>query len=68
MKNEETLEKIEEILYYWLMDINAGDRDEYVIGDMFIYEIIHKFFPDLVKELKKIKKNPPMRVNYFGKH
>jgi len=66
MEAEEKLERIEESLYLWLIDTSAGDRDDYVIGDLFIYKIIHEFFPDLAKQVEEIKKNPPMRVNYLG--
>ena len=66
MEAEEKLEKIEGKLYMWLIDANAGDRDDYVVGDMFIYEIIYEFFPDLAKEIEDIKKHPPMKVMYFG--
>ena len=66
MKAEDIINKVKENLYLWLIDINAGDRDEYVIGDTWIYKIIHECFPDLAKELENITKNPPMKVTYFG--
>lgn len=66
MSLSDMLELIEEKLYMWLMDVHAGDRADYVIGDMFIYEIIDKYFPDLWKEHEKMKESPPMRVLYFG--
>ncbi len=66
MLAEEIINKVKENLYLWLIDINAGDRDEYVIGDTWIYKIISECFPDLEWEKEKIKHDPPMRAKYFG--
>ena len=58
MSEKEILKKIEEDLYMWLVDINMGDRADYVLGDMIIYKIIQEHFPDLWKEKEKMKESP----------
>jgi hypothetical protein len=66
VNNEDIINKVKENLYLWLIDIHAGDRPEYAIGDMWIYKIIYECFPDLEREKEKIKNKPPMRATYFG--
>ncbi|KKL65292.1 hypothetical protein LCGC14_2156360, partial [marine sediment metagenome] len=41
---------------------NMGDRADYVLGDMIIYEIIRKHFPNLWKEKEKMKESPVARA------